>query len=110
MLRVSDTTRIRVYDPPMCCSTGVCGPSVDPDLVRFADDLAWLKVHGVDVERFNLAQQAAAFVQNPTVLALLNTEGATCLPVVVAGDEVVSQGAYPSREELASFANVPEGV
>ena len=80
------------------------------ELVRFARDLAWLKHHGVDVERFNLAQEPAAFAQNPTILALLNAEGATCLPVVVAGDVVVSKGSYPSKEELATFANMSDGV
>lgn len=46
---------IRVFDPPMCCSTGVCGPSVDPELVRFSADLDWLKAQGVTVERYNLS-------------------------------------------------------
>ena len=101
---------IRVYDPPMCCSTGVCGPSVDPELVRFARDVAWFKHHGVTVERFNLAQEPAAFVQNPVILALLNAEDTSCLPVVIVDDEVVSKKAYPSREELAAFVNPPEGV
>jgi hypothetical protein len=31
---------IRVFDPAMCCSTGVCGPSIDPELTRFAGDVA----------------------------------------------------------------------
>lgn len=101
---------IRVYDPPMCCSTGVCGPSVDPELVRFAQDVAWLKEHGADIERFNLAQEPAAFVQNPVVLSLLNAEDTACLPVVIVGDRVVSKQAYPSRAELARLANVPEEV
>jgi hypothetical protein len=43
----------------MCCSTGVCGPGVDPQLARFAADVAWLQGQGVTVERFNLAQQPA---------------------------------------------------
>jgi len=46
---------IRVFDPPMCCPTGVCGPAVDPDLARFSADLAWLTDQGVSVERFNLS-------------------------------------------------------
>ena len=53
-------TAVRVFDPAMCCSTGICGPSVDPELVRFAADLDWLKSQGVSVERFNLSQQPAA--------------------------------------------------
>jgi hypothetical protein len=101
---------IRVYDPAMCCSTGVCGPSVDPELVRFAADLQWLEAQGASVERFNLSQQPAAFVQNPTILALLNAEDTSCLPVVVVGEEVISTKAYPSREELAAFVNPPEGA
>jgi arsenite methyltransferase len=106
---MSDAT-IWVYDQPMCCSTGVCGPSVDPELVRFARDVAWLKHNGIAVERFNLAQEPAAFVQNPTILALLNAEDTSCLPVVIVGDEVVSKKAYPSREELAAFVNLPKEV
>ncbi len=52
---------VRVFDPPMCCSTGVCGPSVDPDLARFSADLDWLKKEGVRVERYNLSQEPGAF-------------------------------------------------
>ena len=106
---MADAT-IHVYDPPMCCSTGVCGPSVDPELVRFARDLEWFKHHGVTVERFNLAKEPAAFVQNPAILALLNAEDTSCLPVVIVGDEVVSTKNYPSRDELLGFVGTPEGV
>lgn len=52
---------VKVFDPAMCCSTGVCGPSVDPKLVRFAADLDWLRSKEAGVERYNLAQQPAAF-------------------------------------------------
>ena len=58
-------TKLAVYDPPMCCSTGVCGPAVDPVLPRVAADLDWLKRQGVQVERYNLAQQPQAFASNP---------------------------------------------
>jgi arsenite methyltransferase len=99
---------IRVYDPPMCCPTGVCGPTVDPELVRFAHDVAWLRQHGVEVERFNLAQEPSAFVENPAILALLNAEDASCLPVVIVSGEIVSKKTYPSREELAAFVDIHE--
>lgn len=99
---------IRVYDPAMCCSTGVCGPTVDPELVRFARDVAWLKHHGVDVERFNLAQEPAAFVQNPTILSLMQEQDSSVLPVVLVGDQVVATGAYPSRQELERLVGLPE--
>jgi len=63
---------VTVFDLAMYCSTGVCGPSVDPKLVRFAADLSWLAYKGVNVERFNLAQQPAAFAADSEVKLRLN--------------------------------------
>lgn len=94
---------VQVYDKPMCCSTGVCGPDVDPILPTFAADLDWLKHHGHLVERYNLAQQPQAFIQNKTIHHLLSTIGTDCLPVVVVDGEIVSQNVYPSREDLAGW-------
>ena len=98
--------KIRVFDPPMCCSTGVCGPSVDPVLVRFAADLDWMKAQGVEVERFNLSQQPFEFTADPEVNAALQGKGVDALPIVKAGGHIQSQGEYPSREQLASWAGL----
>ncbi len=92
---------IQVYDKPMCCSTGVCGPQVDPVLPRFAADLAWLKSQGHQVERFNLAQQPAAFVQNSDVQQLLASQGMDCLPLITVDGRIQSHSEYPSRDTLA---------
>jgi hypothetical protein len=89
---------IQVYDPPMCCSTGVCGPTVDPVLPQFAGFLYQLKAHGVSVERYNLAQQPLAFIQNPKVKAFLDAEGAEKLPLIFIDGEVALQGAYPDHD------------
>ncbi len=94
---------VQVYDKPMCCSTGVCGPEVDPVLPQFAADLDWLKNQGHNVERFNLAQQPQAFIENKAIHQLLSTVGTDCLPVVVVDGEIVSQSVYPSREDLAGW-------
>ena len=94
---------IQVYDKPMCCSTGICGPAVDPVLPRFAADLDWLKSQGHQVERFNLAQQPMAFVQNADVQQLLSTEGMDCLPLIIVNGHIVSRHGYPSREMLAMW-------
>ncbi len=94
---------IQVYDKPMCCPTGICGPAVDPVLPRFAADLDWVKSQGHQVERFNLAQQPMAFVQNPDVQNLMKTEGVDCLPLIVVNGRIVSRRGYPSREMLAMW-------
>ena len=99
-------SKLQVYDPAMCCSTGVCGRSVDPVLPRFSADLDWLKSKGVDVERYNLAQDVAAFAANSTVKQALNSQGTKCLPMILVDGKVVSQSDYPTREQLASFTGV----
>lgn len=63
---------IQIFDPALCCSTGVCGVEVDQNLVNFAADVDWAKQHGAQVERFNLAQQPLAFAENPTVKGFYN--------------------------------------
>jgi SAM-dependent methyltransferase len=96
-------TTLRVYDPPQCCSTAVCGPDVDPALVQFAADLRGLAASGVAVERFNLAQQPEAFVREPAVVQAVNAVGTSVLPLLVVDGRVVSHGRYPSRDELAAL-------
>lgn len=100
-------SELLVFDPAMCCSTGVCGPEVDPALVHFAADLESMRREGVTVHRFNLGSEPQAFMRNALVRETLQREGTACLPLVVAGGEVVSRGRYPSREELAGWAAQP---
>lgn len=94
---------IQVYDKPMCCSTGICGPQVDPVLPRFAADLEWLKSQGHQVDRFNLVQQPGEFAKNDLVKNALASEGVDCLPLVLVDGRIVSRRGYPSRELLAMW-------
>jgi AhpD family alkylhydroperoxidase len=98
-------SKVQVFDPPMCCSTGVCGPEVDPALVRFAADLEWLKSNGVEVERFNLSQTPAAFVGNPVVAQAIRGRD-DGLPLLLLDGKIVAQGSYPAREVLAELVGV----
>jgi arsenite methyltransferase len=100
------TATVEVFDPSMCCSTGVCGPSVDPLLPRFAADLDWLKNNGIQVSRHNLAQEPAAFAAAPAVQAALAARGTDCLPLILVDGRIVSQGAYPTRAELGHWAGL----
>ena len=96
---------VQIYDKPMCCSTGVCGPQVDPILPRFAADLDWLKSQGNQVERFNLAQQPMAFIENKEVHQLLGSEGTDCLPLILVNGKIISRKEYPTREVMASWVD-----
>ena len=95
---------IQVYDPPMCCSTGVCGTDINPDLVSFAAMLVQLGTQGVKVERFNMSQQAMAFAQNPSVKELLEKEGTDALPLIFINGAVYMKGRYPTAIERPAFS------
>lgn len=97
---------LSVYDPAMCCSTGACGPTVDPALIRFAADLKWLQERGVEVQRHNLSQNPAAFVENETVKQLLTDRGEAALPLLLANGQVLASGQYPERGQLAAALGV----
>lgn len=101
--------RLEIFDPAQCCSTGVCGPSVDPRLVKLAADVAFLKSKGVTVERFNLAHQPGAFMSNPVVLAEMGPGGED-LPLFVVEGRVRAKGQYPSRAELSSWFGIEPGT
>lgn len=101
---------IQVFDPALCCSTGVCGVEVDAKLVAFAADVEWARQNGVAVERYNLAQQPLAFAENTIVKGLLERAGQEALPVVLMDGQLVLAGRYPSRTDLARWAGLTPAV
>ncbi|CAM3803316.1 arsenite efflux transporter metallochaperone ArsD [Parendozoicomonas haliclonae] len=95
---------ITVFDPAMCCSSGVCGPKPDQKLSVFSADLGHLETLGHQVTRYNLAQEPAAFAANLTVKVLLESHQNEALPVILRDGELVSYGTYPSRDQLIAMA------
>lgn len=99
-------SKIEIFDPAMCCPSGVCGPSVDPELTRIATAVFSLEKLGIDIKRHNLANEPEPFIQNKEVNKLLNEKGPDCLPVVIVNGDVSKVGEYPTNEELAAWAGV----
>lgn len=98
--------KLQIFDPALCCSTGVCGTEIDQALVDFSVDVDWLKHAGGQIERFNLAQQPVAFAENSVVKAFLERSGAEGLPLILLDGEIAMAGRYPTRNELARFAGI----
>ena len=94
--------QVRVFDPEMCCTSGVCGPAPDPALIGFQQVVERLKAEGEDVQRYQLSRQPQAFVGMPQVYQLLLQRGAAALPVVTVDGQVVSVGSYPTYAQLKS--------
>lgn len=97
---------IQVFDPALCCSTGVCGVDVDQALVSFSADVEWAQQQGVRIERFNLARQPMAFADNATVKGVLERAGQEALPLTLIDGELALAGRYPSRADLARWAGI----
>ena len=97
---------LTIYDPAMCCSTGICGAEIDQQLVDFAADIDWLKSLGVEVKRINLSQEPGLFAENALVKSVLEKSGVEGLPVIIAGDTLQSSGLYPTRAELGVMAGL----
>lgn len=97
------STLLEVFDPVLCCSTGVCGPDVDDALVAFAQDVKWLGSQNITVRRYNLGQEPEKFRDNPEILKRLQDAGSEILPILVVNGEIVSVGGYPDREQLESM-------
>lgn len=97
---------IQVFDPALCCSTGVCGVDVDQTLVTFSADVDWAKQNGARIERFNLAQQPMAFAENAIVKGFLERSGQEALPLTLVDGEVALAGRYPTRADLARWSGI----
>ena len=95
--------RIELFEPAMCCQSGVCGPSVDQQLIDIREDLRWAQHQGAKVTRHNLSSDPDAFVANPKVTGLMSAFGEKSLPALLVDGDIVMHGRYPTRAELAGF-------
>jgi len=95
--------KIEIFDPAMCCSTGVCGPSIDPELMRMATVINTLKEKGIVIKRHGLSSEPQDFISNKTISDILQKEGADVLPVTLLDGEVVKTKIYPTNDELSKW-------
>lgn len=100
--------RMVIFEPAMCCSTGVCGPSVDPELLRISTVINNLKNNGILVERYNLSSNPQIFINNKEINRMLNNNGVEVLPVTMVDGNVVKIKAYPTNDEICKLLGVTE--
>lgn len=102
--------KMKIFEPAMCCPTGLCGVGVDAELMRISTVLDTLKKHGVIVDRFNLNSAPAEFINDKTINAYINEKGMEGLPAVMVDGEIVITGRYPANEEFTKLLDLPEDV
>ncbi len=97
---------IEIFDPPLCCPTGLCGPTIDPALLDINEAILKLKSEfngQVNLGRYLLGQQPGKFVQQTEVIARLKADGVSVLPITVVNGVVKKERAYPSYSELKNW-------
>lgn len=97
-----------IFDPAMCCSTGVCGPSVDENLIRVSTVINRLKKKDILIERHNLTDNPKIFIDNKEINEMINNEGIDVLPITTVDGEVVKTKEYPTNEEFCKLLDVPK--
>ena len=101
---------INVYEPALCCNTGVCGADLDQALVTFTADVDHLRGLGADICRHNLASDPAAFAGNDSVRSFLEVAGSEGLPLTIVDGLTVMTGTYPARVQLLRYAGLVSAV
>src|SRR5699024_1890087 len=96
-----------LYEPARCCNTGVCGPSVDEDLLRIKGVMKQVKEEDdVMMVRYNLASNRNSFVRKQNVIDTMQNEGQDALPITVLDGDIVKTGEYPMNEEIADWLGI----
>ncbi|MGN0806530.1 MAG: arsenite efflux transporter metallochaperone ArsD [Candidatus Coproplasma sp.] len=98
---------MEIFEPAMCCSTGLCGVSIDPELLRVSTNLNSLKAHGIIINRYNLSSAPAAFVSNAAVNQELHENGGDNLPLILVDGKIVIKKRYPTDEEFCELLEIP---
>ena len=99
-------SKMKIYEPAMCCSTGVCGVSPDEELMRVSTVVEKLLKNGADIKRYNLSNAPQEFVDNKKINDILNEQGENELPIILVDEQVVITGRYTSNEEFSKYLNL----
>ena len=99
--------KLELLEPAMCCNTGVCGPSVNEDLLMMTSAIQALNtVEGYEAIRYNLSSSPQEFVNNATVTTILQEELADALPITLVNGKIKKKGAYPTLDEISTFMGI----
>lgn len=97
---------IKIYEKALCCESGVCGPSVDPELLRITTTVRGLNKRGFKVRRYNLSMSPMEFTKVPEVTEIMKNEGIETLPITLMDGKVVKKSGYPTAEEFTAWTGV----
>jgi hypothetical protein len=96
-------TTVEIYDPPMCCPTGLCGPTLDQTLLDVSDMILTLEEDGVAVERYQMTTSPQKFMTNMEIMRLVREQQMAALPITAVNGQIIKVGAYPTLSEVQTY-------
>ena len=96
---------VEFFDPPMCCPTGLCGPTLDQTLLDVSEMIVSLQREDLRVERYQMTSHPNAFLGNNEVMKLVREQQMAALPITVVHGKVIKFGAYPTLTEIKTNLN-----
>jgi hypothetical protein len=96
---------VELFDPPMCCPTGLCGPTLDQTLLDVNEMILALQAEGVRVERYQMTSHPQAFINNAEIMRLVRERQMAALPITTVHGRVAKVGAYPTLAEIKPYLN-----
>ena len=94
---------VEIFDPPMCCPTGICGPNIDQMLLDVNEMIQGLKDRGYMVERYQMTSHPSKFTENPSVMALIREKQMQALPIIISQGKIIAVGSYPTFDEISEI-------
>ena len=91
---------IEIFEPSLCCASGVCGPEPDKTLIELQNTIQILSKAMVEVKRYSINQVPLAFTGNALVKQFITTEGPGKLPITLLNGQIIKKGGYPTLDEL----------
>lgn len=97
------TATIELFDPPMCCPTGLCGPTLDQTLLDVSDMILALQAEGWAVDRYQMTSHPYKFMNSPEIMRLVREQQMAALPITTVNGQVVKVGVYPTLTEIQAY-------
>jgi len=96
---------VELFDPPMCCPTGLCGPALDQTLLDVNEMILALQASGVRVKRYQMTSHPQVFLNNVEVMRLVRERQMAALPITAVHGQIIKVGEYPTLNEVQASIN-----
>jgi hypothetical protein len=105
---MAEIVDVEIFDPPMCCPTGLCGPTLDQTLLDLNEMILELQNNGYKVARYQMSSNPNAFLSNQDVMRLVREKQMAALPIVLVRGKIIAEGSYPPFVVIQNSLNEDE--